>query len=180
MKKLQLVWRALVFTARDMFGGFVLGICATVLLSKINPQAQRVVALLIPAGVLAGILKGVTRFIFLHIFSAIPSKGSTFNYPKYKLLGLWLVLLFGSLTYGYGLDVAAWFAGPLRLLRDNIILAAVGNNLLVGLVIFIATAGLGSYFYEPPYNPEECLPPRKTGENKTEENKTGEDKTGGN
>ncbi len=169
MKKVHLIWRALIFTARDMFIGFILGIVATVLLYKINPATLGVVALLIPAGVFAGIFKGVTKFIFLNIFSAVPSKGNRFNYPKYKLLLLWVAVLFGALVYSFGLNVKTWFSVPLRLLKSNVILGVIGNTGWILLTVLISLAGLIAHFYEPPYNENEFLPPVEPADNGTPE-----------
>lgn len=164
MKKLHLLWRAVVFVTRDVFIGFIVGVCAAVLLSKVNPGTHRVVALLIPAGVLAGIFKGITKFIFLNIFSALPSKGNRYNYPKFKLLILWGFLLFGTLSFSYGLNLKLWFSEPSRLLMENIFLSSWGTNIWVVLAGLISTAGILAHFYEPPYNEDEFLPPEAEAE----------------
>ncbi len=158
MKKLQFVMRALVVTARDMFTGFILGICAAVLIAGYNPHTRSVAALFIPAGILAGIFKGLSKFVFLNIFSVLPSKGYRYNYPKFKLLLLWAALLLASLVYSYGLKINTWFAGPFGLVKENIVMGGAGQSLWTAVFVFITVTGVISYFYEPPYNEDEFLP----------------------
>lgn|GEM_PF-2198394 len=171
MKKTGLlVWRALVFVFRDMFIGYILGLGAAVIFTKINPGVGRVAGLLIPAGILAGIFKGIVKFVILNISSALPSKGLRYNYPKYKLLFFWLVFLAGTLIYGYGLNIYAWISGPVQLLKNNIILGQVNSFFWVVLTGLVLVTGLSAHFYEPPYNENEFLPPEPEEEMDSEEN----------
>ncbi|MHB9096070.1 MAG: hypothetical protein ACYC21_15505 [Eubacteriales bacterium] len=158
MKRLLFVLRAMVTVSRDMFIGFIIGICATVLLYRVNANTHKVIALLIPAGVVAGIFKGLAKFVFLNVFSVLPSKGYRFNYPKYKLLLLWSAFLFGSLIYGYGINIYAWFAGPLSLLQENIILGVISPTVWGVLFGLLFVVGILAHLYEPPYNEGEFLP----------------------
>ncbi len=159
MKKIEWAVRGLVVAARDMFIGLIIGLSGTVLLAKLNPDAHRVVALLIPVGVITGFIKGLAKFLLLNVSSALPSKGYRFNYPKYKMLILWTAVLLASFFYSYGTDVGTWVGDPLRLLRENVIFdfakAEVWFVSLAGVIL----AGLASHFYEPPYNEDEFLPP---------------------
>lgn len=159
MRKIHLIYRAIVIMARDMFIGFILGLCATVLLSKINPGTQRVSALLIPAGAAAGAFKGLSKFVMLNMFSVLPSKGYRFNYPKYKLLLLWIVVFLAVFTYVFGFNISLWFARPVALLKGNIILGSIGMPVWTIVFGVITGAGLLAHLYEPPYNEEEFLPP---------------------
>ncbi|PKM82657.1 MAG: hypothetical protein CVU89_03925 [Firmicutes bacterium HGW-Firmicutes-14] len=161
MNRLGLLLRALIIAARDMFIGFILGMCAAVLMAKINPESQRIVALLIPAGIAAGFLKGIAKFVFINLYSALPSKGYRYNYPKYKILFFWVLIFAGVLIYGYGFNPWSWFYGPLQLLQNNVFLGPVPKQTWVFLTLLVSAAGIFSYLYEPPYNPEETLPPQE-------------------
>lgn len=152
------VWRAIIVIARDMLIGFILGIGSTVLLYKINPNVFRVASLLIPVGIIAGVLKGLAKHIFLSVFSAIPSKGYRYNYPKYKLLFLWVTLLLGILIFAFGFHFKLWVSEPLRLIMVNPLLAPLSYDVWVGLLFFISLSGILAYLYEPPINPNESLP----------------------
>lgn len=156
--KLQALLQVLVITARDMFIGLIFGLTAAVLLVKINPHNENIAALLVPTGIMAGIVKGFSKFLILKIFSSLPTKGYRFNYPKYKLLFLWLGLLLGTLMYTYGLNVSKWITAPHKMLLENKIFGYGGWNILL---ITVAVVGTISYLYEPPYNNEEFLPPEE-------------------
>ncbi len=158
MKKLDLTVWALVVATRDMFIGFIVGMSGAVLMAKLNPTTHRVVALLIPVGVVAGIVKGVAKFIFLNMSSALPSKGYRFDYPKFKMLILWAVVFLTVFLYSFGLDLRTWAAVPLQLLKENIILGVVDKKVWLVFIILVLLTGLLSYIYEPPYNEEEFLP----------------------
>jgi len=158
-KLIKLLWRALVFIARDVFIGFLVAVSATLVLFRLNPDMNRVIALLIPVGIIAGFFKGVVKFILLNVFSALPSKGNRFDYPKYKLLGFWLAALLGALLFAYGTDLSLWFSGPLDLLRNNIVLESSGKQPWVFIVVLICILGISAHIYEPPYNEAEVLPP---------------------
>jgi hypothetical protein len=153
--KLQALLQVLVIIARDMFIGLIFGLTAAVLMVKLNPHSENIAALLVPTGIIAGILKGFSKFLILKIYSSLPTKGYRFNYPKYKLLFLWLGLLLGTLLYAYGLDVSKWFAAPHKMLLENKILGYAGQDFWTILIITFAVIGTVSYLYEPPYNNEE-------------------------
>ena len=159
MKILKLLWRALVFIARDAFIGFLVAVSATLVMFRLNPDMERVIALLIPVGIIAGFFKGVVKFILLNISSALPSKGYRFNYPKYKLLGFWLAALLGALLFAYGTNLSLWFSGPLDLMRNNIVLGLSGEQPWVFMAVLISILGISAHIYEPPYNEDEALPP---------------------
>lgn len=157
-KSLNFLWRGLIIVLRDMFTGYIMGICSALLLFKINPGLYKTVALLIFAGVAAGISKGMAKFIFMNYSGALPSKGYRYNYPKYKMLAIWLVILLGTLLYVFGLRVDKWFSETVRLLEVNIFFGDVDSRLWFALLALITVTGLASYFYEPPVNPDEALP----------------------
>ncbi|WP_418790050.1 hypothetical protein [Phosphitispora sp. TUW77] len=158
-KLLKLLWRGLVFITRDVFIGFLVAVSATVIMFRLNPDMNKVIALLIPVGIIAGIFKGMIKFILLNITSAIPSKGYRFDYPKFKLLLFWLLALLGSLLFAYGTDLTMWFSGPLDLLRNNVIIGSSGKQFWVLITVLISVLGIAAHFYEPPYNEDEILPP---------------------
>lgn len=139
-KKLQLLTRALVVIARDMFIGFIIGVSATVLMAGINPQTRNVVALFIPAGIAAGLFKGLAKFIFLNIFSSLPSKGYRHDYPKFKMALLWVALMLLVLVYSYGLNPLSWFREPLLLLQRNIILRDIGQSYWVAISVLVSVS----------------------------------------
>lgn len=149
----------LVMIARDMLIGMIFGLTAAILLVKIYPHTANFVALLIPIGIIAGTLKGFTKFLVIKIFSSLPTKGYRFNYPKYKLLFLWLGLLIGTLLYTYGLNISKWFAAPHKMFLENKIIGYAGTDSWTILMITVAVIGTVSYLYEPPYNNDEVLPP---------------------
>jgi len=157
-KMLQMAFLAVVVIARDMFIGFIIGLCAAVALARLNPGTYRVVALLIPVGIAAGFVKGLSKFIFLNISSSIPSKGYRYEYPKFKILSLWLVILAAAMILGYGLNFSDWLFGPYRLLTDNIVLRSFGTGPWVITLIFVIITGIAAHIYEPPVNRDEVLP----------------------
>lgn len=157
--KLHGLLRALVVISRDMFIGLILGFVAAILLAKTNPHTQKFVSLLIPAGIIAGVLKGFTKYIIINIFSVLPTKGYRFNYPKYKLLFIWLALLVGTLGYVYGADFSQWLAAPLELYHENTVFSFAGPDTWSAMLTVAAVIGIASYVYEPPFNEDEALPP---------------------
>ena len=163
MNKIRFFLRALIFVARDILIGFLVAVSATVLLAKVKPDTYRVIALLIPIGVAAGLLKGIVKFVFLNISSALPSKGYRYDYPKYRLLAFWLTVLFGSLLIVYGIDISSWVSDPINMLTDNIILGitGIGKRLWLVFAALIFILGITAHFYEPPYNDNETLPPEE-------------------
>ncbi len=161
MKKIKLLWRALVFVVRDMFIGFLVAAGATLIMFRLNPDMYGVIALLLPVGILAGIFKGIVKFIFLNVSSALPSKGYRFDYPKYKLLGFWIIALLGSFLFAYGTDLALWVSGPLDMLENNIVLGALGKRGWIYIIGLIHLMGIAAHIYEPPHNEDESLPPEE-------------------
>lgn len=159
--KLQALLQVSVIIARDMLIGLIFGLTTAILLVKINPQTENLAALLIPTGIAAGILKGFVKYLIINIFSSLPTKGYRFNYPKYKLLFLWLGLLLGTLFYAYGFNVGTWFAVPYKMLVDNAILRNAGSLFWIILIITVGVIGTTSYVYDPPYNNDEVLPPEE-------------------
>lgn len=155
--KLRFLSRVLVVISRDMFIGLILGISAAVLFGGISPGTAGVVGLLIPAGAAAGVFKGLAKFISLNIASALPSKGYRFEYPKFKILLLWLGVLTASLIFAYGLNIISWFKGPFELLTDNVLFRDVPHNIWLTGIIIATAIGLAAHVYEPPYNEDECL-----------------------
>lgn len=160
-KKIQALLQVSVIVARDMLIGLIFGLTAAIILVKINPHTENLAALLIPTGIAAGMLKGFTKYMILNIFSSLPSKGYRFNYPKYKLLFLWLGLLLATLVYAYGFNVGTWFATPYKMLAGNAILGNAGTLFWAILIIVVCVIGAGSYVYDPPYNNDEFLPPEE-------------------
>jgi len=155
--KLRFLSRAFVVISRDMLIGLILGMSAAVLFAGISPGTAGVVGLLIPAGAAAGVFKGLAKFISLNIASSLPSKGYRFEYPKFKLLLLWLGVLTASLIFTYGLNIISWFKGPLGLLADNVLLRDVPYRMWVPGIILTTAIGLAAHVYEPPCNEDECL-----------------------
>lgn len=160
-KKLQALLQVSVMIARDMLIGLIFGLTTAILLAKINPYTANLAALLIPIGIAAGILKGFTKYLIINIFSSLPSKGYRFNYPKYKLLFLWLGLLLATLFYAYGFNVGTWFITPAEMLVGNAILRNAGKLFWAALIIAVWVIGTASYVYDPPYNNDEVLPPEE-------------------
>jgi len=156
--KLQVLLRVSVIVGRDMLIGMIFGLTAAILLAKINPHTENYVTILVPIGIIAGILKGFTKFLILNIFSSLPTKGYRFNYPKYKLLFLWLGLFLGALLYSYGFHVSKWFVSLHKILFENTIIRYSGTNFWIIMVITVLVTGVVSYLYEPPYNNNEFLP----------------------
>ncbi|MBU7005426.1 hypothetical protein [Phosphitispora fastidiosa] len=161
LKMLKLLWRALIFIARDVFVGFLVALSAALVMFRLNPDMNRVIAILIPAGIIAGFFKGVVKFTLLNITSSLPSKGYRFNYPKFKLLGFWLAALLGALLFAYGTNLSLWFSGPMDLLRDNIVLGLSDEQPLELMAVLIFILGISAHIYEPPYNEDETLPPEE-------------------
>jgi hypothetical protein len=157
MKILKTLWRAFIIMARDMFIGLLGGLCASVLLYKINPKTINVVALLIPAGLCAGIFKGISKFLILNFFSSLPSKGYRYNYPKYKILFLWVIIYLSTFIYCFGFNVYLWITAPLMLLNKNMILPPLSSVLWGVLFAVGGIAGISAHFYEPPHNEDESV-----------------------
>lgn len=149
-KTLRFLWRGAIIVSRDMLNGFIMGTCAALLLFKINPALYRSVALLMVAGLLSGILKGTAKFIFLNLSGTLPDTGYRYNYPKFKILFLWLVILFGTLIYNFGFKVNMWFTEPIKLMKVNIVLGIVDTRLWLVLFTIVTVFGFISYVYEFP------------------------------
>lgn len=155
--KLRILIRALVVISRDMFIGLLLGISAAVIFADISPGTGQVVGLLIPAGAAAGIFKGLAKFISLNVASTLPSKGYRSEYPKFKLLLLWLAVLVLVLIFAYGLNLVKWFMGPVGLLTEIHLFNDIPRGAWIVALTLISVIGLTAHFYEPPCNEEECL-----------------------
>lgn len=149
--KLKALLQVSVVIARDMLIGMIFGLTAAILLAKINPHTENIAVLLVPTGIIAGILKGFTKYLILKMVSSLPTKGYRFIYPKYRLLFLWLALLLGAWLYAYGFNVSTRFA-------------ALHN--WTTLILVVSVIGIASYLFEPPYNTDEILPPEKDDEQK--------------
>ncbi|MDT3699743.1 MAG: hypothetical protein RO469_09965 [Thermincola sp.] len=160
--KLNRLLHVLVLIARDMLIGMISGLTAAILLFEFNPHTENFVALLIPTGIAAGILKGFSKSVILNAFSSLPTKGYRFNYPKYKLLLLWLGLLGATLLYAYGINFSQWFAAPHKLFRANEIFKYTGTGFWNILMLIVAVIGSVSYIYEPPCNSGEVMPTEET------------------
>lgn len=148
-KKLFFIWRGIIAISRDMFTGFIMGLCSALIMLKINPAVSQAVGLLIPAGTIAGVFKGTAKFIFLSLSGVLPTIGYSHSYLKYKILVLWLIVLGATLTGVYGGNFGQWVSGPIGLLEDNVVLGSVGRQIWEIIIIFILAIGLFSYFYEP-------------------------------
>lgn len=157
-KTLSFLWRGTIIVSRDMLNGFIMGTCSALILFKINPALVRSVALLMVAGLISGIFKGTAKFIFLNLSGTQPSSGYRYNYPKFKILFLWLVILFGSLIYNFGFKVNLWLTEPLKLMKVNIILGSVDTRLWIILFAVTTVLGLISYIYEFPVSQEQISP----------------------
>lgn len=154
-KALGLLWIGTIIVSRDMLNGFIMGICSALLLLKINPALYRSVALLIVAGLVSGIFKGTAKFIFLNLSQTLPDSGYRYNYPKFKILFLWLVILFGTLIYNFGFQVKLWITEPLKLMEMNTILGVVDTGLWLALFSVVTVFGIISYVYEFPVSQEQ-------------------------
>ena len=158
MNAIGTLLRALCVIIRDIFNGFIMGLCGAVLLVQFFEYTVSVAALAIPVGIGSGALKGLTKFFIFNYFSAAPTKGYRFHYPKYKLLVLWGSILLTTMVYAYGLDFRSWYSEPLRLIEANTFIGPEGKSVLNFLFWFTMVAGIGSYLYDPPYNEDEALP----------------------
>lgn len=154
-KALSFLWRGTIVVSRDILNGFIMGICSALLLLKINPALYRSVALLIVAGLISGIFKGTAKFIFLNLSGTLTGSGYRYNYPKFKILLLWLVILFGTLIYNFGFNVSLWFTEPLKLMKVNTVLGIVDIRIWVVLFSLVTVFGIISYVYEIPVNKDQ-------------------------
>lgn len=149
MKKLKLFLRGLIIINRDMFLGFLLGICCAAIIFKINPKMYRAVGFLIPTGVFAGSLKGFTKFMFMNLYSSFPEKEYKLIYPRFKILFIWLVIYIIVMIYVFGINPGLWFSAPIVLLKDNILFNTLDANIWRGICAFIALTGILAHLYEP-------------------------------
>lgn len=147
--KIQGLIRVLVFTGRDMLIGFILGFSTMILLHKLNPRFPGI-GLLAFLGLLAGFMKGLAKALLLAKLDVIAHDEFRKSYPKYKILGLWFVVLIGILTYSYGFNFIRWFTGPMDIISENIFLKNVAAGWWIALIITVFVTGLASHVLEPP------------------------------
>lgn len=147
-RKLQSLQRIMIFTGRDMLIGFLLGFAAMLVLYKVNPRITGI-GLLALLGLKMGLLKGLAKAILLGKLDALAHDELRKNYPKYKILSLWFIVLIGALVYSYGFDIAGWFTGPLSILANNRILNDIPVFLWGVFITAVFILGLASHYFEP-------------------------------
>lgn len=158
MNAIGTLLRALNVITRDVFNGFIMGLCGAVLLVQFFTYTIPVAALAIPVGMASGIIKGMTKFFIFNYFSAAPTKGYRFHYPKFKLLAFWGAIFVSTMVFSYGFDLRAWYQEPLHLIAVNTFIGPEGKYVLSSLFWFTIVIGLASYLIDPPYDADEIVP----------------------
>jgi hypothetical protein len=141
--------RILVFTGRDMLIGFLLGLSVMILIYKLNPRFPGA-GFLVLLGLLTGIVKGLAKGFLLSKLDTLAHGEFRRTYPKFKILGLWFIVLFIVLIYSYGFNLARWFIGPLEIMTEKSLIINMAGPWWVVLSIAVLIAGLVSHFTEPP------------------------------
>lgn len=150
-KSLGLLIRILIIISRDMLTGLIMGLCAAMLLFSLNPGLSDTVALLIPLGISAGLFKSMAKVFFLTLSGVLPTADYIKSYPRFKILGFWMIILIGTFVYVFGFNTSLWVSEPLRLLQINNFIGTGNTGLWTFIFFFVFVIGLISYFIEIPF-----------------------------
>lgn len=146
---LRFLWRGIVFTFREVFTGLMLGISALLILIKLSPKGTVNVGYLIMFGLLAGLMKGISKFLFVELLNKVPAEEYTKNYPKYKMMFLWIAIFTLAAFVNFGFSFSLWLTEPARYIYESAILGETPLFIIQSGLWSIFMLGIISYIYEP-------------------------------
>ncbi|KNZ69690.1 hypothetical protein Tfer_1711 [Thermincola ferriacetica] len=146
----RLIWRGIVFVYREMFTGVLLGLTALFLVVKLAPGGDINAGLVAVFGLGAGLLKGFSKFLLLEMVNRIPANEYSKNYPRFKILFLWLGVFALTAIINYGFNISNWFTEPSRLIAKSPLFRGIPVIHVEIALIFLFCLGIISHIYEPP------------------------------